>query len=167
MCKKLIRALLITMLALSCAVNSGASIAGPLEDSLAAYDRGDYATAVRLLRPLADQGNAQAQNGLGAMYYNGKGVAQDFKEAVKWYRLAAVQGYASAQVNLAAMYYEGQGVAEDFIRAYMWLSIAAANGNADAVKMRDGISKYLIDPQIVQAQAMAHKCETSQYKQCD
>jgi uncharacterized protein len=165
--KKFLRALLITMLALSGAMNSGTIFAGPLEDSMSAYDRGDYATAVRLLRPLADQGNAQAQNGLGAMYYNGKGVAQDFKEAVKWYRLAAVQGYASAQVNLAAMYYEGQGVVEDFIRAYMWFSIAAANGSPDAVRMRDGISKYLIDQQIVQAQAMAHKCETSQYKQCD
>jgi len=165
--QKILRALLITVLALSCTVNSGASFAGPLEDSLTAYDRGDYATAVRLLRPLADQGNAQAQNGLGAMYYNGKGIAQDFKEAVKWYRLAAVQGYASAQVNLAAMYYEGQGVVEDFIRAYMWLSIAAANGNPDAVRLRDSISKYLIDQQIVEAQAMAHKCETSQYKQCD
>ena len=86
---------------------------------------------------------------------------------MKWYRLAAAQGYASAQVNLAAMYYEGQGVAEDFIRAYMWLSIAAANGNPDAVRMRDSISKYLIDQQVVEAQAMAHKCEASQYKQCD
>jgi TPR repeat protein len=167
MCQNFLRALLITMLALSCTVNSGVIFASPLEDSLAAYDRGDYATAVRLLRPLAEQGNAQAQNGLGAMYYNGKGVAQDFKEAVKWYRLAAAQGYASAQVNLAAMYYEGQGVAEDFIRAYMWLSIAAANGNPDAVRMRDSISKYLIDQQVVEAQAMAHKCEVSQYKQCD
>ena len=70
--QKFLRALLITMLALSCTVNSGVIFASPLEDSLAAYDRGDYATAVRLLRPLADQGNAQAQNGLGAMYYNGK-----------------------------------------------------------------------------------------------
>jgi TPR repeat protein len=165
--KKVLRALLIMMLALSCTVSGGAIFAGPLEESMAAYDRGDYATAVRLLRPLADQGNAQAQNSLGALYYNGKGVAQDFKEAVKWYRLAAVQGHTSAQVNLAAMYYEGQGVAEDFIRAYMWLSIAAANGNPDAVRMRDGISKYLIDQQIVEAQTMAHKCETSQYKQCD
>ena len=71
---------------------------------------------MRLLRPLAEQGKAQAQNGLGAMYYNGKGVAQDFKEAVKWYRLAAAQGYASAQLNFGAMYYEGKGVTEDFHR---------------------------------------------------
>jgi TPR repeat protein len=165
--QRILRALLITMLALNCTVSSGVIFAGPLEDSMAAYDRGDYATAVRLLHPLAEQGNAQAQNGLGAMYYNGKGVAQDFKEAVKWYRLAAMQGYASAQVNLGAMYYEGKGVAEDFIRAYIWLSIAAAKGDANAVQLRDAVSKYMIDQQIVEAQAMAHKCEASSYKQCD
>ena len=165
--QKFLRALLITMLALSCTVNSGVIFASPLEDSLAAYDRGDYATAVRLLRPLAEQGNAQAQNGLGAMYYNGKGVAQDFKEAVKWYRLAAAQGYASAQLNLGAMYYEGKGVTEDFIRAYMWLSIAAAKGDANAVQLRDAVSKYMIDQQIIEAQAIARKCEVSGFKQCE
>src|SRR5450759_5996299 len=165
--QKILRALWITILALSCTANSGAIFAGPLEDSLAAYDRGDYATAGRLLRPLAKQGNAQAQNGLGAMYYNGKGVAQDFKEAMKWYRLAAVQGYASAQVNLVAMYYEGKGVAEDFIRAYMWLSIAAAKGDANAVQLRDAVSKYMIVQQIIEAQAIARKCEVSGFKQCE
>jgi TPR repeat protein len=163
----LLRGILMAALALSLTVSVGVAVADPFDDSIAAYDRGDYATAVQLLRPLAEQGDAQAQNGLGAMYYNGKGVAQDFKEAVKWYRLAAVQGNVSAQVNLGAMYYEGQGVAEDFIRAYIWLSIAASKGNADAIKMRDAVSKYMIDQQIVQAQALAHKCETSRYKQCE
>ena len=101
------------------------------------------------------------------MYHNGKGVTQDFKAAVKWYRLAAVQGYTDAQVNLGAMYYEGEGVAEDFIRGYMWFSIAAAKGNPNAVNLRDDLSKYLIDEQILEAQAMAQKCKASNYKQCD
>lgn len=158
---------IIVLFSLSIIVSNGVAFADQFDDSLAAYDRGDYATAVRLLRPLAEQGNAQAQNSLGAMYYNGKGVAQDFKEAVKWYRLAATQGFASAQLNLGAMYYEGKGVAEDFIRAYMWLSIAAAKGNANAVQLRDTVAKYVIDRQIIEAQAMAHKCEVSHYKQCD
>jgi len=163
----ILRRLTIALFTVSFIVSSGVAFADQFEDSIAAYDRGDYATAVRLLRPLAEQGNAQAQNALGAMYYNGKGVVQDFKDAVKWYRLAAAQGYASAQLNLGAMYYEGKGVAEDFIRAYMWLSIAAAKGNADAVQLRDSVAKYIIDQQVVEAQAMAHKCEASSYKQCD
>ncbi len=47
------------------------------EDAKAAYDRGDYATALRLLRPLAELGNAAAQHYLGKMYADGMGVPQD------------------------------------------------------------------------------------------
>jgi hypothetical protein len=46
---------------------AGAAVAGPLEDGEAAYQREDFATACRLLGPLADQGNAEAQDMLGAM----------------------------------------------------------------------------------------------------
>ena len=56
---------------------------------------------------------------------------------------------------------------EDFIRAYMWLSIAAAKGDANAVQLRDAVSKYMIDQQIIEAQAIARKCEVSGFKQCE
>ena len=161
------RRLMIVTLAFSCTVRADAAFAGPLEDSMAAYDRGDYATAVRLVHPLAEQGNAQAQNSLGAMYYNGKGVVKNFKEAIKWYRLAAAQGNISAQLNLASMYYEGEGVTENFVRAHMWLNIAAAQGSPDAVRMRDIVSKNMTAQQLTEAQAMALKCATANYKQCD
>ncbi|MGB7369299.1 MAG: sel1 repeat family protein, partial [Methylovirgula sp.] len=68
--------------------------AGQFEDGLAAFKRSDYATALRLWRSLADQGNADAQYNLGVMYANGQGVPQDYAEAAKWYRLAADQGNA-------------------------------------------------------------------------
>ena len=48
------------------------------------------------------------------MYYNGKGVPQDYKTAVKWYTLAAEQGNADAQVNLGDMYRKGDGVQQDY-----------------------------------------------------
>jgi TPR repeat protein len=48
--------------------------AGPWEDAAAAYSRGDYATTLRLLRPLANQGDAGAQYNLGLMYAKGDGV---------------------------------------------------------------------------------------------
>ncbi len=54
-----------------------------------AYNRGDYATALREMQLLAEQGNASAQFNLGFMYNKGQGVPQDYTEAVKWYRLAA------------------------------------------------------------------------------
>ena len=86
---------LILGLLLSCALLSSA-IAGPRQDGEAAYANGDYATALRLLRPLANQGDASAQFYLGAMYDTGQGVPQDYPEAVKWYRKAAEQGDAKA-----------------------------------------------------------------------
>ena len=89
--------ILATLAALLLALGlSGAANAGPFDDALAAANRGDYATAFRLYRPLADQGNASAQDNLGLMYAKGEGVPQNNAEAVKWFRLAAVQGNASA-----------------------------------------------------------------------
>ena len=55
--------------------------AGPFEDGLAASDRQDYATALRLWKPLAEQGNAQAQFNLGVINYVGLGGVEDEKEA--------------------------------------------------------------------------------------
>jgi TPR repeat protein len=72
-------------------------VAGPLENATAADEKGDYATALQLLRPLAGQGDARAQFKLGSMYEDGHGVAQSDAEALKWYRLAADQGYALAR----------------------------------------------------------------------
>ena len=67
--------------------------AGPLEDGRAAYDRGDYATALRLWAPLADQGSPSAQYNLGGMYASSRGVSQgvphDLVQAYKWLSLAA------------------------------------------------------------------------------
>ncbi len=83
------------------------------EKGMQAYNRGDYATALRELRPLAKQGDGDAQSSLGYMYANGENVPQDHAEAVKWYRKAAEQGYARAQVNLGVMYSTGQGVPQD------------------------------------------------------
>ena len=104
---------------------SGAANAGPFEDAVAAHGRGDYATAFRLWRPLADQGNAGAQFNLGLMYDNGKGVTQNHAEAVKWYRLAAVQGNARAQSNLGVMFERGQGVTQNHAEAVKWYRRAA------------------------------------------
>ena len=63
--------------------------AGPFEDSVAAYRRGDFATAARLFRPLAEQGDLNSQTNLGLMYRKGRGVTKDDAEAAKWYRKAA------------------------------------------------------------------------------
>src|SRR6201988_5055698 len=106
--------------------------AADIDDGQAAYNTGDFATALRLWQPLADAGNARAQNNLGVMFENGKGVAQDVATAVKWYRLAAAQGYGGAQYNLGLIYAIGRGgVPRDPLRAYMWFSLAAASLTGD------------------------------------
>src|SRR6476469_4305989 len=76
--------------------------------AIGAFDRGDYATALGIWRPLAEQGNAFAQCNLGVAYANGHGVTQDVSEAVKWFRLAAGQGDAFAQSNLGVAYAKGE-----------------------------------------------------------
>ena len=110
----------------------GAAEAGALKDGEAAYQRGDYATALRLFRSLADLGDAFAQDDLGVMYDNGQGVPQDFAEALKWYRLAANQGDAGGQANLGLMYAAGHGVPQDYAEAVKWLRLAADQGDPAA-----------------------------------
>ena len=126
--------------------------AGPYQDALAAYGRGDYATALSLLRPLAAQGNATAQFVLGMMYNYGQGVVQDYKEAMKWSRLAAAQGDVDAQYMLGEMYDLGQGVVQNYVRAHMWFMLSVANGATYASKNRDKVAKKLTSAQIAQAQ---------------
>jgi TPR repeat protein len=69
----------------------------------AAYNRQDYVTALREWRPLAQQGDADAQAWVGYMYEQGQGVARDDAEAVRWYCKAADQGHATGQANLGVM----------------------------------------------------------------
>jgi uncharacterized protein len=132
-------------------------VAGPLEDGLAAHKRGDYATALRLWHPPADEGDARAQFNLGFMYANGQGVPQDYAEAVNWYRKAADQGDAGAQSNLGFMYAKGQGVPEDYVRAHMWFSLSAAHGNKVAVKNRDLLARSMTPAQKAEAQRLARE----------
>ena len=104
--------------------------ADAIEDAESTYNRGDYIKAARLLRPLADQGNARAQFNLGVMYERGQGVPQFDTEAVQWYRKAAEQGHASAQFNLGMLYFNGQGVPQNAQEAEKWFRLAAKQGDA-------------------------------------
>ena len=80
----------------------------------------------------AYQGYASAQNNLGWMYAEGKGIAQDDAEAVKWYCKSAEQGDADAQYNLGYVYQYGKGVVLDYAVAVNWYRKAAEQGDADA-----------------------------------
>ena len=63
--------------------------AGPFEDGDAAYNLGDYVTALSVWKPLATQGHAKAQLSLGYVYSLGQGVPQNYVRAHMWYSLSA------------------------------------------------------------------------------
>jgi TPR repeat protein len=129
-------------------------VAGPFQDAAAAYGRGDYATALRLFQPLADNGDVAAQMNVGVMYANGQGVPQDYSEAAKRYGLAADHGYAPAQLNLAIMFTNGQGVPQNYVLAYKWFSLSAAQGNTEATKGRDNVAALMTPAQIAEARKL-------------
>jgi FOG: TPR repeat, SEL1 subfamily len=100
-----------------------------------AYDAGDYETALKEFRKLAEKGDAEAQNNLGVMYAKGEGVTQNNKEAAKWYHLAAEQGHASAQYNLGVMCYTTKyhgTTIRDKKEGAKWYHLAAEQGHAGA-----------------------------------
>lgn len=80
----------------------------------------------------AEEGDADAQNSLGDMYYDGIGVQQDYDEAARWFRKAAEQGHAQAQCNLGYLYIKGQGVPQNPKKSTEWYRRAAEQGNANA-----------------------------------
>jgi TPR repeat protein len=106
--------------------------ADEIGDASAAYRRADYETALRLARPLAEQGNARAQELLGLMHDLGRGVTQDHAEAAQWYRKAAEQGLRVAQFNLGYLYGNGRGVIQDYREAAAWYRKSADQGHASA-----------------------------------
>ena len=84
------------------------------------------------LRARAEEGDAEAQNELGSLYYAGNGVLQDDSEAARWTKRAADQGYAPAQYNLGLLYFRSRGVPGDDVEAATWYRRAAEQGYAPA-----------------------------------
>jgi uncharacterized protein len=112
------------------------SLAGPLEDGVDAVHRKDYPTALRLLDPLAQSGNALAQLQIGLLHYHGHGVRESDAMALQWFERAARQGLAEAQFHLGNMYAYGladPGHDVDPSRlAAQWYFEAARQGHAQA-----------------------------------
>lgn len=133
--------------------------ADPLQDAVAAVQRKDYPTAVRLLDPLARAGNPVAQLRLGLLYYHGHGVRESDSEALVWFERAARQGLAEAQFQLGNMYAYGHASAgpdgDPQRLAAQWYFEAARRGHADA-RYSLGIL-FLTGTGVVQNQIEAEK----------
>ena len=105
------------------------------ESGLASKDRGHYATALRAWMPMAESGNAEAQNNVGYMYEEGLGVPQNYLLAMNWYRQAADGGLSEAQHNMGMLYHHGYGVAENLGEAFRWFKMAADQDLAESEYM--------------------------------
>ena len=99
-----------------------------IDQGQAAYDSGDYQTAITEWQPLAEAGHAAGQFGMALLYANGFGVPLDDAQALRWYQLAAEQNHADAQCNIAIMYANGWGVPQSDAEAFKWYGLAADQG---------------------------------------
>lgn len=122
----------------------------------------------------AAQGIPMAQFNVAYAYHDGLGTVQNYAEAMRWSKLAAKQGLPNAQVYLGRMYEKGEGGPQDYVRAHMWFNLAAAQGykgtdllHDDPAILRDSVAKEMTAAQIAEAQSMASRCDSSQYRNCD
>lgn len=137
----------------------------------AAYPKDGAGASAKDLQTQAAEGNAEAQNNLGALYAEGKGgVAKDYVQARQWYEKAAAQGHALAQNNLAELYFAGLGVQQDYVRAYMWVNIAAVHLKGDEQKQaqanRDDVAQRMTPAQVTEAKRLSKECLTKKFKGC-
>jgi len=135
---------------------------GDFQAGMDAYNRKDYATALREWRPLAEQGDAHAQYNLGLMYDRGYGVPQDYVQARQWYEKAAAQGNVKAQYSLGVRYARSHGVPQDYVQAHKWFNLAAANGEKRGAMFRDVLAKQMTRAQIDEAQRLAREWQPKQ-----
>ena len=166
--------------------SAGVSWSADCQKGLTAYKSGDYATALREWKPLAEQGNADAAHLIGQIYRNGKGVPRDQKIAYKWFRLSAEEGNAIGAMYLAEQYLGKGGVEENFVSGYVWalISLDSATKVVESKKnvlflkiyqsiidkhfpfVNKGIKEELTPAQIADAQIVARECVRKEYKGC-
>ncbi len=111
---------------------STAVFAADYEAGKQAYLKKDYALALEILKPLAEQGDSQAQITMGLMYDYGHGVEKSPAESIKWYLMAAEQGVPLVQHDIGVKYFQGQGVEQNYLEAAKWWEQSANSGIADS-----------------------------------
>lgn len=109
-----------------------AAMAAALEEGQGYYANKDYGQAWRVLKPLAESGNAEAQLLVADMYRQGLGVTPTDPEAIRWYRKAAENGVPEAQHAVAGAYFEGKTLPHSLEQAIAWWRRAAGAGLAAA-----------------------------------
>jgi uncharacterized protein len=113
---------------------------------------GDSAKAIAAVLPLAENGDAMAQNALGVLYLGeadgGANPEPNFPEALRWLSKASAQGFAAAEGNMGNLYASGHGVPKDAKKAVRWYQLSTKHGDlegqynlARAYQLGVGVSK--------------------------
>jgi len=131
-------------LALFILVIATSSASAGIRDAVEAYDKGDFAAALAACKSAAEQGDANCQNFVGALYARGKGVPRDEATAAKWFRRAADQGDAYGEFNLGSAYEHGHGVPRSDTEAAKWY-LAAANQHLAEAQLAIGLMRLGVD----------------------
>ena len=141
----------VAVLLLCSSLSAQATMAANLADAYNAYINGDFETALRLITPLAEKGDVEAQFVLGYMYETGHVAPKNSTEAAKWYRKAADNSDATAQISLGKLYELGDGVPQDYTEAGRLYARAAVTGStrghyrlANLYRFGRGVPKDLV-----------------------
>jgi len=105
------------------------AFAHSVRTGIEAWQKADYAGAVAIWRPLAEQGNADAAFNLGQAYRLGRGVPTNLAAAQTWLERAARKDHVDAQTTLGLLLFEN-GNQTGGLR---WLKLAAEQGEARAL----------------------------------
>ena len=118
----------------------------------------NYSEAARWYEEAAKKDDAIAQYKLGYIYYEGKGVAKDYKKAVDWWTKSAELSYGPAQCDLGInAYYQGKGVPKDYVLAYKWLILSSTRGSIAAKWNFETLEKVMTPEQIAEAKRLAQE----------
>jgi len=110
------------------------AVARDLDDAVEAMRSGDFAEAYCIMRPLAEDGDADAQYNIGWMYLNGYGLRINDSLALEWWKKASDQGHSDASFSIGMLYSLGEGeVFKDSDEAINYYLIAADDGHEDAI----------------------------------
>lgn len=115
------------------------------------YEYGNYDIALKHWKPLAEDGDCDAEFSLGLLYFEGQAVGKSYETAKGWWLKAANQGQPDAQVGLGVIFSQGEipyspfncrdgcGVAKNLIEAYKWSSLASEVGYGIEKRQADGL----------------------------
>ncbi|WOJ96334.1 tetratricopeptide repeat protein [Congregibacter brevis] len=115
--------------------------------------------AIVMLRDAANNGHSSAQSEMGDLFFEGRGVVQDFVQASDWYKKAASQGYAEAMYGLGKMSRSGWGMEVSLVDAYVWLNLASARGESRALQARQEVLSQLSSTQLADAQLKSRELD--------